>query len=162
MQAPSSSSTYAWYFYLLSLIIYPRRILDAIDLEYPTWGSGKPDSSTHLRFPGIYVHNYSRPRPMCSTSGMRYARPRGLDLSLAAIYDKVLKRKDFRALSTRRRIRAKIKRRRRTTGNENVCIHLFCMCGAILTVNLGKTKAEQRKRLRKRTVQRLARMLGTS
>ena len=32
---------------------------------------------------------------MCSTSGMHGARPRGLDLSLAAIYDKVLKRKDF-------------------------------------------------------------------
>ena len=64
-------------------------------------------------------------------------------------------------MSTRRRIRAKIKRRRRTTGNENVCIHLFCMCGAIPTVNLGKTKAEKRKRLRKRTIQRLARMLGT-
>ena len=110
------------------------------------WGTllGVPESQTrayvHLRFTSIYVHNYSRPRPMCSTSGMRDARPRGLDLSLTAIYDKVLKRKDFRALSTRRRIRAKIKRRWRTTGNENVCIRLFCMCGAILTVNLGKTK----------------------
>ena len=43
-------------------------------------------------------------------------------------------------MSTRRRIRAKIKRRRKTTGNEKVCIHPFCMCGAILTVTLGKTK----------------------
>ena len=32
---------------------------------------------------------------MCSTSGMRVARPRGLDLSLAAIFDKALTRKDF-------------------------------------------------------------------
>ena len=77
---------------LPSLIIYPRLILDAIDLEYPTRGSRKPDWSIHLRFPGIYVHNYSRPRPVCSTSGMRDACPRGLDLSLAAIYEKALKR----------------------------------------------------------------------
>ena len=62
-------------------------MLDAIDLGYSTRNSRKPDSSIHLRFPGIYVHNYSRPRPMCSTSGMRDAHPRGLDLSLAVIYD---------------------------------------------------------------------------
>ena len=93
---------------LLSLLIYPRRILDAIDLGYPTRSSRKPDSSIHLRFPGIYVHNYSRLRPMCSTSGMRDTRPQRLDLSLAAIYDSA-EEEGFRASSTRRRIRAKIK-----------------------------------------------------
>ena len=46
-------------------------------------------------------------------------------------------------MSTRRRIKAKIKRRRRTTGNENVCIHLFCMRGAVLMVNPSKTEAER-------------------
>ena len=65
---------------------------------------------------------------------------------MAALYDKALKRKDFRALPVRRRRRrAKIERRRRTTGSENVCIHLFYMCRAILTVNLGKKKAEKEK-----------------
>ena len=59
---------------------------------------------------------------------------------MAALYDKALKRKDFWALSIRRRRRAE---RRRTTGNENVCIHPFCMRGAVLMVNLSKTEAER-------------------
>ncbi|KIJ91359.1 hypothetical protein K443DRAFT_14463 [Laccaria amethystina LaAM-08-1] len=33
-----------------------QRILDTIDLEYPTRSSRKPDSSVHLRLLGIYVH----------------------------------------------------------------------------------------------------------
>ena len=73
---------------------------------------------------------------------MHDAPPRGLDLSMAALYDKALKRKDFWALSIRRRRRAE---RRRTTGNENVCIHLFWMCGEVLMVNLGHAKAGKRR-----------------
>ena len=99
---------------------------------------------------------------MCGTSDMRDARPRGLDLSLAAIYDKVLKRKDFSGVVNKKKDKGKDKTTTEDKGNQNVCIHLFCMCAAILTVNLGKTKAEKRKRLRKRTIQRLAWMLGTS
>jgi hypothetical protein len=76
---------------LPSLIIYPRRILDTIDLEYPTWSSRKPDSSVHLRLPGIYLHAAQSPGG-CAAPLVCTTRPRGLDLSMATTYDKALRK----------------------------------------------------------------------
>ena len=46
---------------------------------------------------------------------MRDARPRGLDLSLAAIYDKALKRKDFSGVVNKDKDKGKAK----TTAEDN-------------------------------------------
>ncbi|KIJ90603.1 hypothetical protein K443DRAFT_539099, partial [Laccaria amethystina LaAM-08-1] len=72
--------TYAGPFFL-------KRILDAIDLEYPTRSSRKPDSSVHRRLPAIYLHAAQGPG-RCAAPLVCTTRPRGLDLSMATIYDK--------------------------------------------------------------------------
>ncbi|KIJ90523.1 hypothetical protein K443DRAFT_659548 [Laccaria amethystina LaAM-08-1] len=68
-----------------------KRILDTIDLEYPTWSSRKPDSSVHLRLPGTYLPAAQGPG-RCAAPLVCTTRPRGLDLSMATIYDKALRK----------------------------------------------------------------------
>ena len=52
-----------------------------------------------------------------------------------------LKRKDFSGVVNKEKDK---KRQRRTTGNENMSIHLLCMWEAVLMAILGKTKAEKK------------------
>ena len=72
------------------------------------------------------------------------------------------KRKDLSDVVNKEKDKGKHKTTTEDNGSRKRLYPPVLMCGAILTVNLGKTKAEKRKRLRKRTIQRLARMLGTS
>ena len=51
-----------------------------------------------------------------------------------------LKWKDFSGVVNEDKDKGKDKTTMEDNGKQNVCIHLFCMCGAILTVILGKTK----------------------
>ena len=72
-----------------------------------------------------------------------------------------LKRKDFSGVVNKEKDKGKDETTTEDDGNRKGAYSPVLYGWAILTVNLGKTKAENRKRLRKRTIQRLVRMLGT-
>ena len=73
-----------------------------------------------------------------------------------------LKRMDFSGDVNQEKDKGKDKTTTEDDGKRKRAYSPVLYGWAILTVNLGKTKAEKRERLRKRTIQRLVRrMLGT-